>query len=176
MYITNLNTEFEKAVRFITRYLPASDENSRKPVLFHSIRVGVYLYENGYGRDIVLSGILHDVIEWSEVNEQMLKEEFGDAVTKLVLANTKDDSIVDQQERTNELIRRCVQNGRDAFIVKTADIIDSFKWYTIQGNKEELKNHCVRNATAIFKFKPKDFNDKIFEELNNLQEQYESHN
>jgi hypothetical protein len=40
----SLNIEFEKAVRLLAEAFPVSDENTRKPVLFHDIRVGVYLY------------------------------------------------------------------------------------------------------------------------------------
>jgi (p)ppGpp synthase/HD superfamily hydrolase len=167
-----LNIEFEKAVRFLTEHMPISNENSRKPVLVHDIRVGVYLYENGYSQNIVLAGILHDAIEWSNASEDMLRNDFGDNVVKLVLASTKNDLIADKEEKTNELIKRCVQNGQDALIVKTADIIDSFKWYSSQNNEDELKNHCVKNAEAIFKFKPTDFEDKIFDELKNWQSEF----
>lgn len=166
-----LSIEFEKAVRFLATHMPLSDENSRKPILFHDIRVGVYLYENGYSQDIVLAGILHDAIEWSDVTEQMLKEEFGDTVAGLVLASTKDDSIEDKEEKTAELIQRCIQNGKDALIVKTADIIDSFKWYSSQDNKGELQ-YCMRNANAIFKYKPSDFQDRIFDELKSWQNKF----
>lgn len=162
--LKTLNVDFEKAVHLLVKYFPISDENSRKPILFHDIRVGVYLYENDYSQDVVLAGLLHDAIEWSEITEQMLRDEFGDNVVRLILANTKDDSITDKFEKTNELIRRCVQNGQDALIVKTADIIDSFKWYSSQNNTGELE-YCMRNANAIFKFKSDDFKDKIFDEL-----------
>lgn len=166
-----LNIEFEKAVRFLTKHLPPSDESSRKPILFHDIRVGVYLHENGYPQEVVLAGVLHDAIEWSKANEQMLRGQFNDNIVKLVLANTKDDSIADKEENINELIRRCVQNGQDALIVKTADIIDSFKWYSSQDNKNELR-YCMSNANTIFKFKPDDFDDKIFDELKNWQSRF----
>lgn len=164
----SLNIEFEKAVRFLAKHLPLSDENSRKPVLFHNIRVGVYLYENGYSQDIVLAGVLHDALEWSQINERMLREEFGDNVLKLVLASTKDSSIKAGEGKTEELIKRCIQNGQDALIIKAADTIDSFKWYLSQDNKEQLE-YCMKTANIIFEFKPDDFDDKIFEELRGWQ-------
>ena len=164
----SLNVEFEKAVRILSEYMPPSDENSRKPVMFHDIRVGVYLYENGYSQDVVLAGILHDTIEWSGADEHLLRDEFGDVVVKLIFACTKDDTIADKVEKINELIQRCVQNGQDALVVKTADIIDSFKWYSSQDNKGELQ-YCMRNADAIFKYKPDNFEDKIFDELKSWQ-------
>ncbi len=167
--IKDLNIKFEEGVRFLSAHVPPSDENSRKPVLFHSIRVGVYLYENGYAPDIVLAGLLHDTVEgWSTATEQMVREKFGDEVMRLVLASTKDYLIKDSSERTIELIKRCIASGEDALIVKVADTLDSFKWYTTQNNEKELQV-CVKTSNAIFEFKPEDFNDKIFVELKKLQ-------
>ncbi|MFA6388801.1 MAG: HD domain-containing protein [Patescibacteria group bacterium] len=162
-----LNIEFEKAVRLLATHFPLSDTNSRKPILFHSIRVGVYLYEKSYAQEIVLAGLLHDALEWSNITKDLLRSEFGDHITRLILANTKNDTITDNENKTNELIQRCVQAGQDALIVKTADIIDSYKWYTNQKNAEEL-NYCTRCVQAIFKFKPATFNDLIFKELKSL--------
>ncbi|MBO05593.1 MAG: hypothetical protein CMI58_00880 [Parcubacteria group bacterium] len=160
----SLNVKFEKGVRLLVEHFPVSDESSRKPVLFHDIRVGTYLYNHDYSEDIVLAGLLHDAIEFSSATEEILKAEFGDNVVKLVLANTKDDSIQDKHEKTAELIQRCADNGQDALIVKTADILDSFKWYASQDSVEQLK-YCMRNANAIFKYKKDEFDDKIFHEL-----------
>lgn len=167
----SLNLKFEQAVRFLAKHLPPSAPTSRKPVLFHDIRVGVYLYDHDYAEDIVLAGLLHDTIEWSDATEKMLKKEFGENVLNLVLANTKNDSIKDSREKTTELIRRCIDSGQDALIIKTADILDSFQWYASQNNIAELK-YCMENANAIIKYKPKTFNDKIFKELLAWQKKY----
>jgi len=159
-----LNLKFEKAVRLLAEHLPVCDENSRKFVLFHDMRVGVYLYEQGYSDDVVLAGLLHDAVEWSSLEKEQIEKEFGANVLKLILANTKDDSIKDAQQKTDELIQRCASAGQDALIIKTADILDSFKWYTSQDNKDQLE-YCKRNAKAIIKFKPKQFDDVIFDKL-----------
>lgn len=168
MAIQALNVEFEKAVRMLALHMPSSNEHSRKPALFHDIRVGVYLYEKNYSRDVVLAGVLHDAIEWSEITEDMIREEFGVSVLQLVRACTKNDSIKDPIEKITELITRCAKSGQDALIVKTADIIDSFKYYTKANNEAELL-YCVRNATAIFQYKPDSFTDGIFDELKRWQ-------
>jgi len=70
------------------------------------------------------------------------------------------------------MIERCIQSGEDALIIKAADIIDSFKWYSKQNNIEELRNHCLKTANIIFKLKPDDFNDEIFQELKFWQEKF----
>ncbi len=102
----------------------------------------------------------------------MVRDEFGATALRLVLANTKDDTIEDKYEKTDELIRRCVKNGQDALIIKTADILDSFKWYASQDNQGEL-GYCMRNANAIFRYKESDFVDPIFDELAIWKEKFE---
>lgn len=159
-----LNIDFEKAIRLLAEYLPVADERTRKSILFHDIRVGVYLYERGYSRDIVLAGILHDALEFTEITQQILENEFGNKVRQLVAACTKDDLIKDPEEKTTELIKRCIENGQDALIVKAADILDSFKFYTTTNNPEQIQ-YCMRNAGAIFKFKPDHFTDPVSTEL-----------
>jgi predicted transcriptional regulator len=163
----SLGIQFENAVRLLTQYMPVSDDSSRKPILFHSIRVGVYLYRNNYSDDIIISGLLHDALEFSEITDDMIMNNFGEEILNLVKASTKDDSIKDKNEKTEELIRRCVENGQDALIVKTADIIDSCKFYSAENNEDQLE-YCMRNANAILKYKPDEFNDKIFEELKKM--------
>ena len=163
-----LNIEFENAVRLLVEYLPISDETSRKPILFHDIRVGVYLYEGGYSRDIVLAGLLHDLFENSNFDKELLKKEFGENVVRLVMASSKDESI-EKPQRNEEMIKRCVIEGQDALIVKVADTLDSFKYYSRVDNQDQLQNHCVKVTELIFKYKPADYTDKIFDELREWQ-------
>lgn len=169
--IKTLNIEFEQAIRLLSSNAPISDKNTRKPVLFHDIRVGVYLYENNYSRDIVLAGLLHDAIEFINIKENTIKTEFGENILKLVLANSKDESL-EKPQRNEELIKRCITNGQDALIIKTADTIDSFKYYSSIGNEEQLQHYCLEIANLIFKFIPTSFNDRIFEELKLWQNKY----
>lgn len=167
--MVNLDGEFEKAARMLVEHMPPSDETSRKPALFHALRVGVSLYEQNYSRDIVLAGVLHDALEWSCITEEMITKEFGDRITTLVHACTKDDSIKDPKQKIDELIGRCAHEGRDALIVKAADILDSFAYYTRTNNTKELL-YCARNADAIFRLKPEEMGDPIFDELKKWHE------
>ncbi|MFZ2188216.1 MAG: HD domain-containing protein [Candidatus Moraniibacteriota bacterium] len=160
----SLDIEFEKALRMLVARLPVSHEGAKKPVLFHVVRVGVYLYENNYSRDAVIAGLLHDALEWSGVTEELVRTEFGETVLQLVKANTKNRSIENLEERIEELANRAAEAGRDALIIRAADTLDSFKHYTKTKNLPEL-DYCQKNAMAIFKFKPDDFTDGVFEEL-----------
>lgn len=162
---TSLDIEFEKAVRMLVAHFPPSEEGIRKPVLFHDIRVGTYLYQKNYPRDIILAGVLHDAIEWSDITEEMIRENFGENILQIVLANSKDRSIQDPTERIDDMIKRCVAIGEAALIVKATDTIDSFRYYTKVANQDELANHCFPNALAILKHQPASFQDPIFTEL-----------
>lgn len=160
----SLDIEVEKAMRLLVEHLPVSDKNSKKPILAHDIRVGLYLYKHNYSRDIVLSGILHDALEFSDIDEQKLKDDFGKNVVKIVEACTKNKNIEDDDERIDELVLRCSRQGTDALIVRAADILDSFNYYTQGNNRSELE-YCRKNAAAIFKYLPGGFEDEVFEEL-----------
>lgn len=159
-----LNLDFEKAIRMLSKFMPEPKEDSRKPVLFHDIRVGVYLYENGYSSDIVLSGVLHDALEFSEISEEMLRVDFGEKILEIVKANSKDRTIEDSDKRIEENIQRCAKSGEEALIVKTADIVDSFKHYTATQNENELE-YCRKTMKMIKKHKPENFNDPIFKKI-----------
>lgn len=162
---TSLDIEFENAVRLLVEHMPPSEEGSRKPILFHDIRVGTHLYRKGYSRNIVLAGVLHDAIEWSDITEELLRDGFEENILRIVLANSKDRSIKDSDKRIDDMIERCVAEGEGALIVKAADTIDSFEYYTKTGNKKELSGHCMKTTEAIFQHLPADFHDPIFEEL-----------
>jgi len=164
--MNNLEILFEKAVRLLCQYIPEGTALT-KPTLFHCLRVGTFLYEKKYSREIVLAGLLHDIIEDTEIFTELLEEEFGTAVLELISTNSKDSSISDQDERIEELIKRCVENGEAALIVKTADVIDNFRYFR-RINDEKGIDYCERNAKMIFRHKPESFQDKIFDELKSL--------
>lgn len=159
-----LDIEIEKAMRMLVKYFPVSKNNSLKPKLFHDIRVGLYFYQNDYCREIILAGFLHDALEFSGITEKMIKNNFGEETLNLVKANSKDRSIKNVDKRIEELIMRCASNGEKALIIKAVDTIDSFKHYTATKNQEELKV-CRKTIKAIFKYKPKNFQDAVFKEL-----------
>ncbi len=121
---------------------------------------------------MVLAGLLHDMLEMTEVSEELISSEFGEEVLRLVKSSTKGDTITDGGEKIIELVKRATANGEAALIIKAADILDSFKFYTAVDNQGEL-GYCMRHANAIFEHKPDTFQDKIFPVLKQWQEKYQ---
>jgi len=170
--LLKLNITIEKAVRFLCKHFSESRDDSKKPRLSHSLRVGFDVYQrailnNNYSNEIVVGAFLHDVIEWSSAHRDRIEKEFGDKVLRLVLANTKDRSIEDGKERIAELAYRCAQVGEEAFIIRSVDTLDSFRWYTAMENDGELE-YCKRSAQAILEYKKDIWNDPVFEEVKNM--------
>lgn len=56
------------------------------PYIYHPFSVGLILKNAGFSNDIVIAGILHDVIEDCGIEEKELKEKFGQNVSSIVVA------------------------------------------------------------------------------------------
>lgn len=153
----------ETAIRFISEQLPQEDF-AAKPVLFHSIRIGTRLYNDGYGETIVLAGFLHDVLENTAVTSDEMSEKFGAEITAFVEANSKDSSITDGPTRRAELIQRCFSTSQSAAIVKAADILDNFTYYTAIQDTEQI-SFCRQNARTAKECMPPEYDDPIFTAL-----------
>jgi (p)ppGpp synthase/HD superfamily hydrolase len=96
-----------------------------KPVVLHSIRMGMYLYNFDYEPDVVKAAILHDIIEDSDTTIDEIRERFGDKVAELVQANTFDSTSGDRAAQGEECLQRCLRYGKDALIVKAADKLEN---------------------------------------------------
>jgi (p)ppGpp synthase/HD superfamily hydrolase len=130
--------EIERAIKFLVFAIQESGKNP-KPVVLHSMRIGLHLYGLGYGKDIVIAAILHDALEDTDTTAGEIKSKFGDKVTKLVEANSFDESIESKTERYRENFERCCKAGKGALIIKAADIMDNSDYYHLAPSKELAK-------------------------------------
>lgn len=155
----SIEESLENAIRFLVPKFPDARELI-KPTAFHSIRVGTYLYENWYSEAICLAGLLHDIIEDTNVTKEELKEKYWEEVYDLVMANTKNMDIADKEERNRDMINRCSQS-EEALIIKCTDIMDNYKYRTRHWNMKEIERARIF-AKMIKDTIPPSFDDKIF--------------
>jgi (p)ppGpp synthase/HD superfamily hydrolase len=80
------------------------------PLVTHPIEVASLLDEAGYPDEVVAAGMLHDVLEDTDVEAGELEERFGSEVARLVVEVSDDPSIDDESERRAAL-RRQVANA-----------------------------------------------------------------
>ncbi|USZ70020.1 HD domain-containing protein (plasmid) [Halorussus salilacus] len=135
--------EIERAVQYLVQSFESSGNNP-KPVVLHSTRVGMDLYDRDYGKNIVISGFLHDLLEDTDVTSDEIRSKFGKDVANIVEATSFDENIDDYLERHYDIYKRCFELGRSAVAVKAADILDNSDYYGLGGSESLKKNQIEK--------------------------------
>lgn len=135
----NLENEMDKALHFVAKNISQTGHNT-KPVLLHSFKVAMILYEFNYSLDIVISGILHDLIEDTDISYNDICNTYGKKIAKIVNAVSFNDNIKDKLVQAKEMYQKCIINGYDALIVKCADLLDNINYVNLvkDNNTREL--------------------------------------
>ncbi len=164
--------EIEEAIKNLVFSIQQTGKNP-KPVMLHSIRVGISLYTLGYNKNIVIGGILHDLLEDTDVSFDDLKHRFGEKVARLVHACSFDERIADETERYKEATERCLKEGKEALIVKAADFIDNIP-YTLDRSSENEIYEFLRGKTKHFidKARGSIANEVAFQELEEVFQEH----
>jgi len=128
--------EIERAIAFLVQAITTSGNNP-KPVILHSILVGLSLAKLNYPIHIIQAGFLHDVIEDSRTSIESIKEKFGDKVAAIVSACTYNHSIQNKTDQYKDAMWRAAKVGKDALIVMAADLIQNEPYY----NQEDFMQY-----------------------------------
>lgn len=95
----------------------------------HPLTVGLILARAGASEDVIIAGILHDTIEDShedyKVTEEMLGEEFGEEVARLVAAVTENDKSLTWLARKQEALEHISDFTHDEVLVKSSDVLSN---------------------------------------------------
>ncbi len=160
----NFEKEMDMALHFVSRSLDESGHNS-KPVLFHSFKVGTILYELDYSKDIVISGILHDLLEDTNISYEDICNSFDDKIARCVLAITFNSKISDKLEQARKMFLNCIKFGNEALIVKCADLLDNIKYVNLVDDVE-VKNNLFKKYDMFLEMtKSYIGNEKIYSML-----------
>jgi (p)ppGpp synthase/HD superfamily hydrolase len=91
------------------------------PYVEHPRGVAEMLCAEGYGEEVMAAGLLHDVVEDSELTVEDLRRTFGDRISGLVGALSDDESIEPYRERKVEHRERVAAAGTEALAIYAAD-------------------------------------------------------
>jgi (p)ppGpp synthase/HD superfamily hydrolase len=91
------------------------------PYIEHPMAVAELLAERGFGEEVLVAALLHDVVEDSELTIEAVQREFGDAVAGVVGALTDDESIGPWRERKAEHRERVAAAPPAALAIYAAD-------------------------------------------------------
>ena len=130
-YFTQLceTPEHRASVLVLTRIPGMRKGTTDKPAYTHSFHVRDLLEEHGYGFDVCLAGLLHDIVEDGGVSLAELRAAgFSERVVGLVDLCSHDASIEGNDARWVVMIARLVQaDDSDAWAIKVADLLDNLR-------------------------------------------------
>ena len=92
-----LGKKMDVALHYVAKNLSETGHNT-KPVLFHSFKVAYRLYQYDYDEEVVISAILHDLIEDTDVKKEDIANGFGNNIANIVEAVSFDSNIKDKLE------------------------------------------------------------------------------
>lgn len=164
--VRDLETDeaIERAIQYLVHSFEASGDNP-KPVILHSTRVGMELYDRGFEEHVVVAAFLHDLLEDTAVTADEIRSRFGDGVATIVEATSYDEEIDDYLERHLDIYERCFALGRPAVAVKAADLLDNSDYYH-PGDSDELKRNVVEKmAYFVEHSEPYIGDDAIYRDL-----------
>lgn len=99
------------------------DVGDEVPFIGHPLAVAELLVEYDLGDELVATGLLHDVLEYTDLGLGPLRERFGMKIAMIVCALSEDFEIEDYEERKSELRGRVAATGIEAQRVFAADKI-----------------------------------------------------
>lgn len=146
---TTANPRYLKALAFaVDRH--GAVKQPRKgtdfPYVIHPIRVAEILARFGYTEDVVIAGLLHDVVEDAKVTYKELDTEFGARVRDLVRKASEPDKSLDWDTRKRHTIDSlAAESDQDARGLIAADKLDN-----IRSLAETLRSLGDKKTWAIF--------------------------
>jgi HD domain len=95
--------------------------------LLHPLEVGRLLVDAGAPDHLVAAGVLHDVLEKSDVRTSVLRKRFGGRIAGLVAAVSDDDRIDGYGKRKAALRRQVASAGEEALTLFAADKLSKLR-------------------------------------------------
>lgn len=92
------------------------------PYFSHPAVVALILAKAGFSEEVVIAGVLHDVVEDTKHSIEEISEKFGKRVAELVMGVTEDERLKwkERKQKYNEKIK---QADREVKAISAADLI-----------------------------------------------------
>lgn len=166
----------EQAIKFVVKAF----ENKKRikeniDLAFHSISVGFMLKNIGCREDIIVSGLLHDIIEDTDYQYNDILNMFGKNIADNVLALSENQDIKNFRERKAEFINRLSMQDNEIILIEVADklhnLLSDYDLWKEKGNDAlaTLSTTYEMNKWYYLEMK-KLFNEKL--DKNELLERY----
>lgn len=114
----------KRALDIAIQYHEGQKRLSGEPYVIHPINVAYVLFTLGMDHETISAGILHDIIEDTSYTQEMMINEFGQEIAKLVEGVTKISRIKGKQteaaENFKKILNATIEDPR-TMIIKLAD-------------------------------------------------------
>lgn len=149
----------ERAIRYAIEHHGSQLRASGDPYIVHPLEVAMILCDLQMDVDSIVAGLLHDILEDTDVTAEELEETFGPAVSKLVQGVTKlrrvkrksrvdeEDLSEEQAENLRKMFLAMVDDVR-VVIIKLADRLHNMR--TLQYLAPEKQRRNARETLDIF--------------------------
>ncbi|MCR5148678.1 MAG: bifunctional (p)ppGpp synthetase/guanosine-3',5'-bis(diphosphate) 3'-pyrophosphohydrolase [Eubacterium sp.] len=138
-------TMIEKAYRLADEAHKGQKRKSGEPYIIHPICVGIILAELEMDKETIAAGLLHDIIEDTEVTKEEIAMEFSDeiallvdGVTKLTKLNLSQDKIELQAENLRKMFLAMAKDIR-VIIIKLADRLHNLRTLQYQSHEKQIE-------------------------------------
>jgi GTP pyrophosphokinase len=154
-YLPGCNTRIvEKAYEWAARIHEGQMRKSGEPYLSHPMEVAYILAQMKLDLPTIAAGLLHDVVEDSQVSIEDIKKEFGeevafivDGVTKLKNLPSSVDKLTQQAESLRKIIFAMSKDLR-VILVKLADRLHNMR--TLEYQAEHKRQRIAKETLEIY--------------------------
>ena len=159
----------EQGLHFLVQAINEQTKKGKKPVVIHSLRVALKLMSHDFGLEVILAGLLHDLLEKSVFTPAQVMRRFGPKVAAMVQATTNDLAIRDPIARDAVSVMRCAAYGEGALLVRAADLLDNCERGLMIGGLARLQRLSLKLKLLIQVCRDEDVDHAIIEELTRCQ-------
>ena len=130
--------ELNEALLYSASFFIQSNRKIGKPSFLHSIRVSQLAQKMDYEKNVVISAVLHDLIEDTNCTIANIQIRWGNFIAEIVDSLTIKDNGLSKFEAFQESLERSVKVGKESLIVRVLDVIDNMDYFE-KANEEDKK-------------------------------------
>ncbi len=125
-FVTGL-PQTERAIGYAERMHAGQQRADGTPFILHPLEVAALLYYAGAPDHLIAAGVMHDLVEKTDVIALDLRQRFGPRITELVLAVSDDGRITGYAKRKAALRQQVARAGDEALTLFAADKLSKLR-------------------------------------------------
>ena len=130
-----------KAIYFAKEYHAGQVRKSGEPFYTHPLEVAYIVSDYNLKTEVIVTSILHDILEDTEATESMLAEVFGSRIAEMVDRLTRDRSDGSKLSVEQVLRNAWFQNDKEVVLIKIVDRIHNIStvnYLSLEKQKEQV--------------------------------------